>query len=218
MALFARRIIQHKLNALREGILTPKHAGRLVSQLNSASRHVIPTEWEIIVVAAFAKHALLQYEPAIGSGRPDIFVDDSRGDKHAKFIADVTSVSDHGTDENNPSNYLRENIFMMALRLGVDFHTLGWHVGCLMEGRYPDQRVKVLLPPKAALHSFLQTSIRAFLCDVRAEPCVSHELAWKEPGIDFRLIHDPAQRQSRFGGPLVATVAYSKTKNPCTRR
>ena len=214
MALFSRRVIQRSLDFLREQVLTPAQAERLVSQLNSASRHVISTEWEVVVIAAFAKHSILQYEPKIGRGFPDICVVNSGESKDVSFIAEAIAVSDYGIEEKNPSDYLFEQILMMSAKLGVNWPALGWRIGDRMEGQYPDQRVKVMLPSKAVIHARLQTSIRPFLLRVRDEPSKPHELVWNEPDVDFRLIHDPTQRQARFGGPLLATAPYSKTRNP----
>jgi hypothetical protein len=214
VALFSRRVIQRSLNFLRERILTPTQAKRLVSQLNKPSRHVISTEWEVVVVAAFAKHSTLQYEPQIMEGFPDIQIENAGADKDVSFIAEVIAVSDYGTVEKNPSDYLYEMVLMMALKLGVNWSALGWRVGARMDGRYPDQRVKVMLPSKAVIHSRLQTSIKPFLIRVKKEPAKSNELVWREPDVDFRLTYDPTQRHARFGGPLLATAPYSKTQNP----
>jgi hypothetical protein len=214
MALFARRTIQQRLDFLRSTVLTPKQAERLVRQLNSASRHVIPTEWELSVVAAFAKHSPVQYEPSLGRGYPDLVVADTANDSDVMFIAEITAVSDHGIDEANPADFLYEEILMMAIKLEIDFSVLGWHVGDTMEGTYPDKRMKVLLPPKQKIQPLLQTSIKPFLLRVRAEPSTPHELVWQSTGVDFRLFHDPMQVQSCFGGPCLPTVAYSKIRNP----
>src|ERR1700680_1121995 len=102
MALFARRVIQQRLNFLRSTVLTPGQAERLVRQLNSASRHVIPTEWELVVVAAFAKYSPVQYEPPLGGGHPDLFLNE---DNELKFAADITTASDHGINKANPSEF-----------------------------------------------------------------------------------------------------------------
>lgn len=213
MALFARRVVQERLNLLRQHVLTPAQAQRLAGQLNKPSHHVISTEWEVVVLAAFAKQTLLRYEPTIGAGLPDICIEDAGEDKDVTFIAEITTVSDRGTDENNPADYLYERILMMALKLDIDFARLKWHVGDRMEGVYPNQRVKLMLPRKSAVQSLVQSSIKPFLLCVRANPSERHELVWDEPGVDFRLIYDPGQQQSGFGGHLVATAAYSKTDN-----
>jgi hypothetical protein len=217
VALFSRRIIQRSLDFLRRRVLTPTQVKRLVSQLNSSTRHVISTEWEVVVVAAFAKHSSLQYEPQINEGFPDIKIENSGAEKDISFIAEVIAVSDYGTVEKNPSDYLYEKLLMMALKLGVNWSALGWHVGARMDGRYPDQRVKVMLPSKTVIHSRLQTSIRPFLTRVKDQPTKSDELVWNEPDVDFRLTYDPTQRHARFGGPLLATAPYSKTQNPLYR-
>lgn len=218
MALFSRRVVQRSLNVLRNHILTPLQADRLVSQLNSASRHVIPTEWEVIVVAATAKHGTLRYEPAMGKACPDIWLERAGNDRDVALVAEVVAVSDYGTIEKNPADFLHDRLFMMAMRLELNWSSLGWHIGDRIEGRYPNRRVKVLLPGKSVIQSRLKTSIKPFLLRVRDEPNTPHELVWNEPDVDFRLVHDPTLRRAGFGGPLIATVPYSKTQNPLYER
>lgn len=218
VALFSRRVVQRSLSFLRKHVLTPLQTDRLVSRLNSASRHVIPTEWEVIVVAASAKHGSLRYEPAMGKACPDIWLENAGNDRDIAFVAEAVAVSDYGTMEKNPSDFLFDQLFMMAMKLGLNWSSLGWHVGDRMEGRYPNRWIKVLLPGKSVIQSRLKSSIKPFLLRVRNEPSRPHELIWNEPDVDFRLIHDPTQRQARFGGPLIATVPYSKTQNPLYER
>lgn len=214
VALFSRRVVQRSLNFLRENVLTPLQADRLVSQLNSASRHVIPTEWEIIAVAAFAKCGLLRYEQQFGSARPDIYFESPSLGEEITFIAEVVAISDHGTIEKNPSDFLYDQVMMMALKLGLNWASVGMRFGDRMEGHYPDRWVKVLLPSKTVIDKFMRTSIKPFLLRVKQEPSKPHELIWKEPDIDFRLIHDPTHQRRGCGGPLVATVPYSVKRNP----
>lgn len=170
------------------------------------------------MVAAGAKHGLLRYEPAMGKACPDIWLENAGNDRDIALVAEVVAVSDYGTMEKNPSDFLYDQLFMMAMKLGLNWSSLGWHVGDRMEGRYPNRWIKVLLPGKSVIQSRLQTSIKPFLLRVRDEPSRPHELVWNEPEVDFRLIHDPTQRQAGFGGPLVATVPYSKTQNPLYER
>jgi hypothetical protein len=141
-------------------------------------------------------------------------VADTTEDSDPRFVAEITAISDHGIDEANPSDFLYEEILMMAVKFEIDFSVLGWHVGHTMEGIYPDRRIKVLLPSKRKIQRLLETSIRPFLIRVKAELSASHELVWRWPGVDFRLFHNPMQRQSCFGGPCLPTVAYSKMRNP----
>jgi hypothetical protein len=141
VALLSRRVVQRSLNFLRKHVLMPLQADRLVSQLNGASRHVIPTEWEIIVVAASAKHGALRYEPAIGKACPDIWLESAGSDRDVALVAEVVAVSDYGTMEKNPSDFLHDQLFMMAMKLGLNWSSLGWHVGDRMEGRYPNRRL-----------------------------------------------------------------------------
>jgi hypothetical protein len=195
-------------------IVSPTQARRLVSQLNSASRHVIPTEWEIITVAAFAKCGKLRYEPQFGSASPDIWLQSSSSGEAMTFIAEVVAISDHGTMEKNPSDFLYEQVMMMAFKLGLNWASVGMRFGDRMEGRFPDRWVKVLLPSKPVIDRFVRTSIKPFLLRVKQEPSKPHELIWKEPDVDFRLIHDPTQQRRGCGGPLVATVPYSVKRNP----
>jgi hypothetical protein len=218
MAFFARRAVQRSVDSLRGKTLTPKQAEGIVAQLNSGTRQVISWEWEAIALAAFAKHSDIEYETAVGSGHPDLYVRDTGETKDITFIADLATVSDHGIEERNPYNFLYEEILTIGLKLGVDFEALGWHVGYRMEGQFPDRRVKVLLPSREDLHPRLQASIKPFLQRIKAEPHQKHELVWADSDVDFRLCHNPSQRRSDFGGPIIPTVPYSKTDNSLYRR
>ena len=141
MAYLARRIVKRSVDLLRKGTLNAAQAERLVAQLNSRSRHVIASEWEAVAVAAFVKHSEVEYERQIGRGYPDLYVRNAGENRDITFVADVGMVSDHGIEERNPHNFLYEEILMSAVKLGIDFSTLGWHVGYRMEGQFPDRRV-----------------------------------------------------------------------------
>src|ERR1044072_3492382 len=162
MAYFARRIVKRSVDLLRHGTLKAAQADSLVAQLNSRTRHVIAFEWEAIVVAAFVKNSDVQYEPQIGGGYPDLYVRNAGKNRDITFVADIGIVSDHGIEERNPYNFLYEEILEGALKLGIDFSTLGWEVGYRMEGQFPDRRVKVLLPSKGELNRRVAESRRTF--------------------------------------------------------
>jgi hypothetical protein len=217
LALFARRTIKRALDLLRQNTLTSSQLNKIVGQLNSCSRHVIPTEWEVILLAAFAKHAQLKHEDPVGAGFPDLFVMDAGEDNDVTFVADITAASDFGVDEANPTDHLYEEIITHAIATGLRSSALGWHIGYRMEGSFPDRRVKVLLPNKSELHARLQNSVLPFLRQAKAQPGSPRELVWAERDIDFRLSYDPARRHSDFSGPIIPTVPYSKTRNTIYR-
>lgn len=213
MAFFARRVIHNKLELLRRGVLTSEQADRFVGQLNSASRHVVATEWELVVTAAVAQHANVKYEALVGACHPDLCVNRANRYRGINFIADITAVSDRGVEDQNPIEFARERVVMMAIKRGVDVNAFRWSVGDRFDGRYPDQVLKLLLPSKHDLQSFLETSIRPFLDGIKNDPARAVDISWTSPGIDLKLSYRPDGSFSGTRGVL-ALVPYSKTRNP----
>jgi len=213
MALFARRVVQRELDFLRVKVLRPEQIKSLLNRLNSRDRQVIGTEWEIVITGAFARHSNIQYELPIGARCPDLVVNFQ--DKHAepKFIAEIVTVSDLGTHKNNPVDYLYEKIWELALKIGVDFSQFDFQVGHILEGRTPNQRVKLLLPAKKQIDGFLLDQIKPFLRRVKNAPEKRHELPGK-PGVDCRLVYDPARVGRPIKSHILHTAPYSLTNNP----
>src|SRR2546428_260162 len=114
VAIFRRRIIQRELDFLRPSILKPEREKDLLCKLNGSNRQAIAAEWEIVVVASFARIATVGYEEPIGSVRPDLFVRHRGESAPVEFVADIVAVSDLETDKRNPSEFFFSEVGRIA--------------------------------------------------------------------------------------------------------
>ena len=68
MAIFVRRAVQRAFAHLKRHVLTSEQADYLVRRLNSGIDEALHTEWEVIVIAAFAKQGSVVYERPFAIG------------------------------------------------------------------------------------------------------------------------------------------------------
>jgi hypothetical protein len=101
MAMFARRSQQRLLEDLKAK-LSPEARAKLAHGLNHNEASALGYEWELALLFALGQAGAISYEADThgGPSRPDITFAETSGP--IRFVADVTTVSDAGLEEENP--------------------------------------------------------------------------------------------------------------------
>jgi hypothetical protein len=107
MALFTRRVIQKCLDENSEFIST----GNLrdwVQRLNRVSNDYVATEWEVVLLWAFAKFGKVRHEPPLGRRPVDLIFESYDG--KLQFAADIAAISDQPLHDRNPIDRFRDEL------------------------------------------------------------------------------------------------------------
>src|SRR4051794_10662195 len=99
MAIFARRVIARCLRA-NASFASPEKLRDWAKRLDTVSDDYVATEWEIVLLSAFAGFGNVRYEPPIGPRPIDLIFESS--DQQLQFAADITAISDDPLHKKNP--------------------------------------------------------------------------------------------------------------------
>lgn len=211
MALFLRREIQRRINEAAAFVAADKLDG-VVRRLNLANKQAIEAQWELAWVTALSRVGDVGYEVPFPGGRsfPDIYYRQG----NFSFVADVTSASDGGYEEENPINEFSRAIDRLYRKHNAQG---GFSVKIDSEvvGPYGDARVKLHIPGKAEVHAFMQRHFSDFVRNAVANPELPSNCAAEFGGWTISMAYNPKQRPYDHGaGHLTPNVPYSAKRNP----
>lgn len=218
MALFSRRAIQHRLDALRT-ILETQQLARFVSRLNNPNEDHVAVEWEVAVLSALAKLGTVRYEPSQpGSTRPDVVL--AGVDDEPPVAIDITTVSDKGFHARNPLDEfmaeLRERIAVVrSAGIKGGFHV---EVGSNWQGLFHEGHINLKLPPVDSFSDgIFNDAFDQFLGEILAAPdsCRDHQI--KNDKVEVFIAFDPRSRGLSTTHPTY-TVPKMKRQNPLAHR
>ncbi len=210
--IFSRRSIQRFINCLGCA-LSSSEIDKLVSSLNRSDRSSLDYEWEVAVLYALSELGELSYETSHGG---DSFPDVTfmlHGRKAPSFVAEISTVSDRGLDEENPiqilSNFLHQKARLIGLNGGFSYRVEGDVVG----KEYTDRKVKLAIPHKKEIREFLERNLTPRLREIKRNNESEADLSIHEDPYHITIQYRDNARSSS-GGNLSYTAAYSLTKNP----
>jgi hypothetical protein len=214
MAIFPRRIIQRLLDENR-AFLSETQITEHVKRLNANDNGTIATEWEILLLNVLSKVGRVQHEIELsGTKKPDIFFE---APKTGEFVADITAISDESYDKENPIAYFYEC-------LNKYFHTKGLTAGGLRVdvdgeniGEYGDRKVKLRLPTKNDIPSFIRKKFNQIAEAIKCNPNQAFKTNIGEGNVSIKVIFNPKEKY--FGGAYPSySVVYSLSRNPLSYR
>jgi hypothetical protein len=211
MALFLRRKIQRRIEEAAAFVPADKLDG-LVRRLNLDNKQAIEAQWELAWLTALSRVGDVGYEVPIPSGTsfPDIHF------KQGSFslVLDVTSASDGGYEEENPINEFSRAIDQLYRK----HHTRGGFsvkIDSEVVGPYGDARVKLFIPGKSELHTFVRRHFGDFVRNAVANPEVPSSCSAEFRGRVIAMAYNPQQRPYNHGAShLSPNVPYSAKRNP----
>ena len=211
MMIFARRSIQRFINRLSE-TLPQEPVEELVRKLNRKDRASLSSEWEAAVLFALTSIGRIDYERAHGGTRHADVTFRLPGQGTVSFIADVTTVSDTGLEDENPipmlSNFLHEKAKSVGLSGGFQYRVEGDPVG----KRFGDRKIKLAMPDKKQLRAYLDMHVTPHLRQIKEAGLEVADIPINEP---YRIsITYRKNASASWGSHPSYTTAYSLTKNP----
>jgi hypothetical protein len=171
----------------------------------------IATEWEVVVLGAFAGVGSVEYEPRDHPEQQrtvDLrFCEDGQEEP---LVAEITSISDATWDEQNPVSELMTLIGHRAYQLGLSggLRLEATHVP-FQDAR--EKKPRLLLPPLAELPQFVTRVIDPFL--VSLTPDKPDLLPVRETSVSFDLHWDPAG-EYMSGSFVRYATPYTVQNNP----
>src|SRR5258708_40211803 len=107
MALFARRVIHRCLNEVAE-FVSDATLRDWVKRLNRVRNDYVSTEWEVVLVWAFARFGKVQHEPPLGQSCVDLLFDSP--DLNLHFAAEIAAISDQPLHDRNTIDRFQDEL------------------------------------------------------------------------------------------------------------
>lgn len=207
--IFARRSIQGFIEGL-QSVMSQAALIKLVEKLNRNDSASLSFEWETAVLFALSREGIIGYEIDHGGNRyPDVtFTLPNHQD--VGFVADITSVSDKGLEDENPTRLFSEILHEKAKALGISGGFQYQIEGGAVGEQYRNRKVKLAIPSRKQLPVFMEKYVVPWLKDIKVKGLMQESITIQQClTISYNSI-----ATTSGGGHMSYTVAYSLTRNP----
>lgn len=209
MAIFSRRAMQRMLDE-NASFLTKEQLELHVSKLDRDDFQSLDTEWEVAVLNVFSKLGKVSHEPTLeGPSRPDLLfsLDDGSG-----FLADITSVSDEGFEDESPFKAFYLELQERIRKAGMLYK--GWALSVGEHQVEYGARRKLALPPREEFaKEIFNSKFKEFLREVNEHPEQSRNYTVRTEKTAVSLTYNP-QGKSFTSNLGVYNAAMTKDQNP----
>lgn len=209
MAIFPKRILQKMLNQ-NAHFLSEKQLREHVNKLNKGGIDSLSTEWETIILNTFSKIGHVQHEQSFGGNRfADLFFK-SNDEPNISFLADITTVSDRGYEEDNPVKAFIDETKRILKKRGIKLRGFHYEIGSVKDKR--GMRLKI--PHKGQFDVFFNGfEFTDFTARIKKNPISQHALHFFSKEVEVKLFYNP---QSKYisGQHASYNSAHSITNNP----
>jgi hypothetical protein len=211
MAIFSRRNLQRMLDELAAHL--PIAARRkLAHELNRLNPSALGFEWETTLLFALSHVGRIEYEAGAHGSRPDIGFHEGNGGR-IRFTADIATVSDSGLEADNPAARFARALHRLRRKYKLP-GVLNYDIKGEATGpSFCNRKMRLKLPPGAALDQFLHEKLGPELLRIQRETLDHATFSVNEPDIEFTVSYHAGQRFSSGRYPSF-TVTYSLTRNP----
>ena len=216
MALFPRRVIDRCLNESRT-FASEQKLRDWVRRLNTVSDDYVATEWELVLLNAFAKCGRVQHEPSTHVTPLDLLFESVDGS--LAFAADIATISDQEMHRRNPVDSFQEQLCKRIARSTIKSGRFSFTIEeeQPVAARGTGRRRHLLLPRANQLSTHVfNADFDSFMERVRAQPHLMHDYAIKQagPAIRISIQYAPGIGRSVFGYYGAYTATTVKNKNP----
>lgn len=190
--------------------LTKGQLEQHVSKLNREDFQSLDTEWEVAVLNAFSKLGKVVHEPTLeGSALLDLLFTHYGG---SGFLADITSVSDEGFEEESPFKAFYVELQERLKKAGLLYK--GWMLDVGEHQVKYGERRKLALPPRAEFaKEIFNAKFKEFLRQINEHPEQSRNYTVRTEKTAMSLTYDP-QRTNFMSHLGVYNAAMTKDQNP----
>lgn len=190
--------------------LTKEQLELHVSKLERDDFQSLDTEWEVAVLNAFGKLGNVAHEPTLeGPSRPDLLftLDDGSG-----FLADITSVSDEGFEDESPFKAFYVELQERLKKAGLLYK--GWSLGVGEHQVGYGERRRLALPPREEFaKEIFNAKFKEFLSQVNEHPEESRTYSARTEKTAVSLTYNP-QGTGIMSNLGVYNSAMKKDQNP----
>lgn len=190
--------------------LTKEQLELHMSKLDGDDFQSLDTEWEVAVLNAFGKLGNVVHEPTLdGPSRPDLLFTLDDG---SSFLADITSVSDEGFEDESPFKAFYVELQERLRKAGLLYK--GWTLDVGEHQVEYGERRKLALPPRAEFaKEIFNAKFKEFLREVNEHPEQSRTYSVRTEKTAVSLTYNP-QGTSFVSHSGVYNSAMTKDQNP----
>lgn len=208
--IFARRALQRRLDEVR-AILGGEVIDALAARLNRAGKGRMAAMWELVVLHGLSAQGNLAIERPLPSGRrPDI----AFASNDITFIADITSISDDGLDEQNPYQELSAVLEATKKNLGLKIGGMDLRIGSERVRTTRGTRTILRVPERKRIRDFVRDRIEPALRQQIAEGRTVLDVAIVDDATDVQVHIDPKKSPYNSGSYASYDVPTIKDSNP----
>lgn len=215
MALFTRRLLQRILDE-NAAFLRTDQLSTICGLLNRVHDNYLAVEWEQVLLNTISKLGSVSYEiKSSGPTSPDVLF--CSPDLSIEFLAEITTASDSGLHEQNPIDYLIDELARRVQKAGLPF--AGFDVQCDALTNAPHsgspKKARLKLPPRRDFEfRIFHSDFKRFLRSIREKSDTAHKFDAVGPDVGVHIAYDPAKRGGNSAGYLAYTSANVKDNNP----
>ena len=214
MALFTRRVIQRCLDENAEFVSTA-HLRDWVQRLNRVSSDYVATEWEVVLLRAFAKLGRVRHEPSIGPRPVDLIFESLDG--RLQFAADIAAISDQTLHDRNPIDRFGDEL---SKRIGKAKINTGRFTFRVEEEqpiahRGTGRKRRLLLPPVGQFSTYIfDAAFDKYIDSIRKKPNHPHDhhVHHRSPAVAVKIQYQPGQGRG-VGGASYGSYTSTTVKD-----
>lgn len=211
---FSRRAMQARINDLVQ-TLSPAQLTAIISRLNAMDATRLHAMWELVILHGLSQAGYMKHEQALPSGRcPDFhWAITNQAGEALTIVGDITTISDEGLEAKNPLKYIREEIFRLATKFGLNYGSFRIDVRGEVTGSRHRSRMRLMLPERSEISEFIKNEFEPWFYSVKEMPGMKSIFDRTKGNMHFKVVYDPVWENG--GGSYTSyTVATSKVVNP----
>ena len=167
MALFARQLIQRRLNAIAH-LLTWPNADHIVKRLNSANISTVSAEWEVVLTSILNELCPVKFEPTLEGDRvADLLLQCGED----CVLADIAAISNAGIRKLNPQDEFDEELYRRVRKRKIPLSGFHIEIESSLVQKGPKKRVsRYAIPAVSEFREAFGPAFDGFLDQVEAAP------------------------------------------------
>jgi len=173
--------------------------------------------WEAVWLSVISQQTQISHEVELEDGRrPDLEFTIANGATTLNIVGDVTAVSDAGLDEQNPVEFLSDEVSRLARKQGLSPN----HFHCQVEGgqtgRPRREKIQLHLPSRGEISRIINENVAPFIQSLAASNVEKDAFQYSADGVAFTVSYNKSQRYAGMGY-LAYDNSISATNNPIFR-
>jgi hypothetical protein len=198
MTIFSHDTLQKLIDQNHAAAITSAEQTRShVSKLNAMNEQALAFEWEVVLLNVLGRIGNVEHERSCGFRRPDIYFRNSATSEG--FIADIVTISDVGSQDENPVDLLTLELEQRITSQGLNIYNFSVHIGTVPQPYRPHARIKLKIPRRGSFHKeIFNASFMKYLKAIASEPGLARDHTLKTQELDVVIEYRPGQASFKF--------------------